>query len=191
MQARLLFLPRPRRLVLTNRLSFRRRAALLLQHFCLWLYSSGLGTAIRESIWVFPIIETIHVLGITLLVGTVAIFDLRLLGFAFKSESVSRMARQLLPFTWVGFAVMFVSGFLLFSAEAADSYANWAFRVKLLLLLLAGLNPLVFHFTIYRSVAAWNQRAVTPLRARLAALFSLTLWAGIICAGRAIAYIQK
>jgi hypothetical protein len=163
----------------------------LLQHFCLWLYSSGLGTAIRESIWVFPIIETVHVLGIILLVGTVAIFDLRLLGLFFRQTSVSQMAGQLLPLTWAGFATMFVTGFLLFSAEAADSYGNWAFRFKLLLLLLAGLNPLVFHLTIYRQVTAWGERAITPLRARLAGLFSLTLWAGIICAGRAMAYIQK
>ena len=176
MQASLLFLPK------TN---------LMLQQFCLWLYGSGLGTSIRESIWVFPIIETIHVLGITVLVGSIAIFDLRLLGLFFKREPVGQMAGQLLPLTWVGFAVMFVSGFLLFAAEAKDSYGNWAFRLKLVLLLLAGLNPLVFHLTIYRQVTEWGERAVTPLRARLAGFFSVTLWAGIICAGRAMAYVQK
>jgi hypothetical protein len=138
----------------------------MLQHFCQWIYNSVLGTSIRESIWVFPLIETIHVLGITLLVGTVALLDLRLL-------------------------VMFVSGFLLFSSEAADSYGNPAFRIKLVLLALAGLNPLIFHLTIFRSVASWNHQVVTPVRARLAGMFSLTLWGGIICAGRAIAYFQK
>jgi hypothetical protein len=150
-----------------------------------------MGTAIRESIWVFPIIETVHVLGITLLVGTVAILDLRLLGLALKGEPVSRVASGVLPLTWAGFAVMFVSGFLLFWSEAAKSYGNPAFRLKLLLLLLVGLNPLIFHFTIYRSVSEWNERIVTPPRARLAAILSLTLWSGIICAGRAIAYYQK
>jgi hypothetical protein len=163
----------------------------LLQQFCQWLYDSGMGTAIRESIWVFPIIETVHVLGITLLVGTVAILDLRLLGLALKGEPVSRVASGVLPLTWAGFAVMFVSGFLLFWSEAAKSYGNPAFRLKLLLLLLVGLNPLIFHFTIYRSVSEWNERIVTPPRARLAAILSLTLWSGIICAGRAIAYYQK
>jgi hypothetical protein len=163
----------------------------LLQHFCQWLYDSSIGTDIRESIWVFPIIETIHVLAITLLVGTIAILDLRLLGLALKREPVSRVANGVLPLTWAGFAVMFVSGFLLFWSEAAKSYGNPAFRVKLLLLALVGLNPLIFHFTVYRSVGDWNERIVTPLRARLAAVFSLTLWGGIICAGRAIAYFQK
>jgi hypothetical protein len=163
----------------------------LLEHFCQWLYDSAIGTGIRESIWVFPIIETVHVLTITLLVGTVAIFDLRLLGVVLKNEPVSRVASQILPLTWAGFAVMFVSGFLLFWSEAAKSYANPAFRIKLLLLALVGLNPLIFHFTIFQSVSEWNGRVVTPLRARLAAASSLTLWACIICAGRAIAYFQK
>jgi hypothetical protein len=163
----------------------------LLQQFCQWLYDSAIGTGIRESIWVFPIIETVHVLGITLLVGTVAILDLRLLGLALKREPVARVAAGILPLTWAGFGVMFVSGFLLFWSEAAKSYGNPAFRMKLVLLLLVGLNPLIFHFTIYRTVGAWNNSIVTPLRARLAGLFSLTLWAGIICAGRAIAYFQK
>jgi hypothetical protein len=163
----------------------------VLQQFCQWLYHSGVGTAIRDSVWIFPIIETIHVLGIALLVGTVAILDLRLLGLVLKRAGVSQVARQILPLTWTGFAAMFVSGFLLFSAEAANSYVNPAFRIKLLLLLLVGLNPLVFHLTIYRDVAAWNDRVVTPLQARLAGAFSLTLWAGIICAGRAIAYFQN
>ncbi len=163
----------------------------MLQQFCQWLYDSGIGTAIRESIWVFPIIETIHVLGITLLVGTVAILDLRLLGLVLKREQVSRVASQILPLTWAGFGVMFVSGFLLFWAEAATCYANPAFRVKLILLILVGLNPLIFHLTIYRSVGSWNEVVVTPLRARLAAFSSLTLWGGIVCAGRAIAYFQK
>jgi len=163
----------------------------VLQQFCQWLYDSNIGTSIRESIWVFPIIETIHVLGITLLVGTVAILDLRLLGLVLKREQVSRVARQILPLTWAGFAVMFSSGFLLFWAEAAKCYANPAFRFKLLLLILVGLNPLIFHLTIYRSVLSWNESLVTPLRARLAAFLSLTLWGGIVCAGRAIAYFQK
>jgi hypothetical protein len=163
----------------------------VLQHFCQWLFDSQLGTAIRESVYVFPIIDAIHVLGMTLLVGTVAILDLRLLGLILKTEPVSQVAKQVLPLTWCGFGVMFVSGFLLFWAEAAKSYSNPAFRIKLVLLFLVGLNPLIFHSTIYRSVANWNQAEVTPRRARLAALLSLTLWGGIIAAGRSIAYFQK
>jgi hypothetical protein len=158
--------------------------------FCQWLFDSGLGTSIRESTFVFPFIETVHVLGIALLVGTVAILDLRLWGAVLKGEKVSTIARQLLPLTWSGFGVVLISGVLLFIAEAAKLYPNPAFRLKLLLLLLVGLNPLVFHFTIYRSVEQWNEAVVTPARARLAGALSLSLWAGIIVAGRAIAYFH-
>ncbi len=151
-----------------------------MHQFCQWLYSSGMGTAIRQSIWVFPIIETVHVLGIALLVGTVSILDLRLLGLILKREPVSAIAQQILPLTWAGFAVMFITGFLLFAAEAADCYGNMAFRIKMLLIPLAGLNALVFH-----------RNPVTRWRARMAGGFSMSLWIGIICAGRAIAYLQK
>jgi hypothetical protein len=155
---------------------------------CQWLSSTPLATSIRESDSVFPMIETVHVLGITLLAGTVAAVDLRLLGFVLKREKISEVAAQVLPLTWAGFAVMFISGALLFLAEAAKSYGNTAFRIKVLLLLLAGVNPLIFHSTIYKSVGAWNDAAVVPWRARAAAVASLTLWSGIIVAGRAIAY---
>jgi hypothetical protein len=162
----------------------------MLLHFCQWLYATNIGTSIRESQYLFPIIETIHTLAIVLLVGTIAILDLRLLGIIMRREPVSSIARQVLPWTWAGFFVMFTSGFLLFWSEAATNYFNLAFRIKLLLLVLVGLNPLIFHLTIYRSVTTWDIANVTPLRARLAAISSLTLWAGIIIAGRMIAYLH-
>jgi hypothetical protein len=159
-----------------------------LSHLCQWLNDSSIGTTIRESDYLFPVIETVHVLALALLVGTVAILDLRLLGLVLKKEPVQDVAGQILPLTWIGFAVMFVSGFLLFWAEAAKSYSNPAFRIKVILLLLVGLNPLIFHTTIYRKVGQWGVSTVTPARARLAAVLSLTLWSGIIIAGRAMAY---
>jgi hypothetical protein len=159
-----------------------------LLHLCQWLYDSPLGTSIRESDLVFDLIETAHVLGITLLAGTVAVFDLRLLGLVLKNDEVSDVAGQVLPLTLTGFALMFISGVLLFWSEASKMYFNPAFRFKFILMILAGLNPLVFHTTIYRSVAGWDTSPVTPARARTAAILSLTLWTGIILTGRAIAY---
>ena len=159
-------------------------------HFCQWLFDSYVGTSIRESPLLFPVIETAHVLGITLLVGTAAIVDLRLLGLVLKREKVSDVVSQIEPLAWWGFAVMFVSGFLLFWSEAEKSYGNTAFQVKLLLLLLAGLNPLIFHATIYRSVATWDDAPKAPRQARVTAIVSLTLWGAIIVAGRAIAYFH-
>jgi len=158
------------------------------QHFCQALYDSGFGTAIRESDYAFSIIESVHVLSITLLIGTIAVLDLRMLGLILRPIAVTRIARAVFPLTWTGFAISFVSGFLLFWAEAAKNYANPAFRIKLILLLLVGLNPLVFHSTVYRRVHEWEVQASSPWRARAAAAVSLTLWSGIIVAGRAIAY---
>lgn len=159
-----------------------------LQHLCQLLYDSRIGTAIRESDNAFPIIESVHVLGITLLAGTIAVLDLRMLGVILREIPVRRIARAVLPLTWSGFIVMFISGFLLFWSEAAKNYTNPAFRIKLVLLILAGLNPLIFHTGVYRRAQEWELAAVAPWRARVAAIVSLTLWSGIIVAGRAIAY---
>jgi hypothetical protein len=161
-----------------------------LLHFCEWLHDSSIGTSIRESSYAFPILETVHVLGIALLVGTIAIVDLRLLGVLFKREKVSAIVGQVLPLTWSGFVLMFVSGFLLFWSEAEKSYGNPVFRIKLVLLLLVGLNPLIFHSTIYRTVVRWDDALVVPLQARVTAILSLTLWSATIVAGRAIAYFH-
>ena len=158
--------------------------------FCQWLNDTGPATALRESKLMFPIVESIHTLAITLVVGTVAILDLRLLGLVLKKVPVSRVAAQNLPLTWKGFALMAITGLLLFYSEAAKCYHNPAFRLKLILLALVGLNPLIFHFTIYKSVNQWDEAPQTPGRARLAATLSLGLWSAIVVAGRAIAYFN-
>jgi hypothetical protein len=160
----------------------------LLQHICQLFYDSSLGTALRESEYAFSIVESVHVLSITMLIGTIAILDLRMLGVVLRPISVTRIARNVLPLVWSGFAISFISGVLLFWAEAAKMYINPAFRAKVILLALVGLNPLIFHTTIYRRVHEWELLELSPLRARAAAIASIMLWAGIIIAGRAIAY---
>ena len=162
----------------------------LIHHFCQWLNDTGPATALRESLWVFPIVETVHVLAITLLAGSIAILDLRLLGVLLRGERVTTVARQVLPVVWIGFGILTVSGLMLFAAEAAKSYSNPAFRIKLLLLVLAGVNPIVYYRTVYRRIGEWDTHRRTPLAARLAGAASLTLWAGIIAAGRATAYFN-
>jgi len=161
-----------------------------LLQICQWIYNTHLSTSIRESVYLFPIVEGIHTLGITVVVGTVAVLDLRLLGLIMKREPVTRIARQVLPWTWAGFSLMFVTGLLLSIAESATNYYNWAFRAKLILLLLVGINTLIFHLTTYRSVSKWDMATTTPLHARAAAVCSLSLWGGIIVAGRMIAYLH-
>jgi hypothetical protein len=159
-----------------------------IQHLCQLIYDSNWGTALRESDYAFSIIESVHVLSITLLIGTISVLDLRMLGLVLRPIPVTRIARSVLPLVWSGFVVSFISGVFLFWAEAAKMYVNPAFRSKVVLLVLVGLNPLIFHTTIYRRVDEWELQHISPWRARAAAIASLTLWSGIIIAGRAIAY---
>ncbi len=157
--------------------------------FCKWLEHTSVGTHVRESLWLFPTIETLHLFGIVLLVGSTSALDLRLLGLSLRDQSVSKVAARLLPWAWVGFAVQITTGLLLFSSEAVKCYTNIAFRMKMLMILLAGVNALVFHWTAYRSVEKWDDAATTPIAAKFAGSFSILLWFGIVAAGRWIAFI--
>ena len=136
----------------------------------------------------YPIVESVHVLALCLFLGLAVVLDLRLLGVTFQRARVSEIAERLLPWTTVGFALMVTSGALLFYAIPVRTFHSIFFRVKVAMLLGSGLNVLVFHSTIYRTVAAWDSDAVPPLRARVAGGLSLALWAGIVVAGRMIAY---
>ncbi len=156
---------------------------------CQWLEATAAGTSIRESLWLFPIIETIHIFGIILLVGATSILDLRLMGLTFRDEAVSKLAARFLPWAWAGFIIQVVTGVLLFSSEATKMYGNVAFEIKMLLILTAGLNAFVFHTIAYQSVGKWENDPVAPISARAAGLLSILLWFGIVAAGRWIAYV--
>ena len=163
----------------------------ILQNLCQWLYDLPTSTALRESDVVFPLIETFHVLAITLIAGTVVTVDLRVCGLIFRTEPLTRITRTLLPYTWYGFVVMVFTGLPLFVAEAAKLYGNPAFRVKLLLLALAGLNALLFHKIGFRGSDDSDQRGATALPARVFASVSMLLWSGIIVSGRLIAVFHS
>lgn len=140
--------------------------------------------------WVFPIVETVHHIGMALLVGSITLFDLRLLGLAMRDQPVSRLAERLLPSTWAAFAIMIASGSLLFIASPTTKYCfNPALQIKLMLIVVAGLNMAVFHFTVYRRVEGWDKSHITPVGARLVGSFSVLLWAGVIAAGRWIGFV--
>jgi hypothetical protein len=157
--------------------------------FCGWLEQSPIGAAVRQSLWLFPAIETVHLLGMTVLVGTAAAFDLRLLGWALQRTRVADLAWRLLPWTWVGFGLQVVTGGLLFSSEAVKMYVNPAFRVKMLLIFLAGAQALIFQLVAGRNLAAWDERAAVPVMARIGGLISILLWIGVVAAGRWIGFI--
>jgi K+ transporter len=155
------------------------------------LNETAFSTRLRESDWTFSIIETVHVLSITVMAGTIALVDLRLLGVLFRRQRVSRVTVQVTPVTWVGFALMAASGTLLFIAQPEKNAANPAFQVKLVLLLAAAINLAVFHRLVFRNVGAWDDRPTPPRTAQVCGAVSLLLWATIIVLGRIIAYFPE
>jgi hypothetical protein len=157
--------------------------------FCQWLDQTALGSAIRQSLWLFPAVETVHLLGMAALVATSTVLDLRLLGLAARRQPISKLAARLIPLAWLGFAVQLVTGALLFSSEAVKIYGNPAFRLKMLLLLLAGVQALIFQTFVSGKLTAWDERASMPVTGRLIGLSSILLWAGIVTAGRFIGFV--
>jgi hypothetical protein len=152
------------------------------------LYEAPLPTAVRESEYAFPIIQTFHVLGLALMVGTIAVVDLRILGVILKRRPTAEIADGLLPVTWAGFVVMAISGGILFAAQSEKIYGNIFLQLKLLLLVIAGINVALFHLTTYRAIQAWSGSVAPPAAARASAAGSLLLWALVVIAGRYIAY---
>jgi hypothetical protein len=153
-----------------------------------WMQNSDIGTGIRESIWFFPAIETTHVLALALSVGVMIWFDLRLMGWGMKHQPVSQIHKQVMPFAFVGFFLMFATGFLLFWSEAEKCYLSGFFRAKVVFLLLAGVNAVVFEMRTKRTIEEWDKFPVPPPQARMAGLISIVSWAMVIIAGRATAY---
>lgn len=149
---------------------------------------SALGTAVRMVPQLYPLLESAHILGLALLVGAAIAVDLRLLGVAGRSVSVTTVLGHLLPICRVGFAIAALTGLAMFCGIALSVAGSAAAPCKLGLIALAGLNILVFHRGIYRSVAAWDEAAVPPLAARLAGGLSALAWTGTIVAGRYLAY---
>jgi hypothetical protein len=151
------------------------------------LQDLNLPTQIRESVWMFPTIETVHVFALVLVVGTIMTVDLRLLGLANRERAFSELAAEMLPWTWTAFAVAVIAGMLMFSSKAVTYYGNLPFRLKMICLLLAGINMLMFHWVGTRNLAAWD-RGRTPRSAKFAGAASLTLWITIVGAGRWIGF---
>jgi len=147
-----------------------------------------LSVAVRESELLFPILQTFHIFGLVLLVGVIAILDLRFLGVLLRAQAPGPLARWLLPISRWGFAVVFASGALLLAAQSASLYFNEFLRVKLLLLAAALMNALLFHTSVFRRVHEWGGAVPVPRSAAAFAGASLLFWVGVLVTGRYIAY---
>jgi Family of unknown function (DUF6644) len=159
-----------------------------LHQLCEWLASTPGSIALHESRYMFLIVLTVHVLTLTVFVGTAVMIDLRFLGVTMPRVPVSEVVARLLPWTAAGFFVMVISGSLLFYAAPLVRYENYFFRFKMGVIVLALANAWLFHQTAYRRVAEWDRDPVPPRQVRVAGAVSLVLWALVITAGRMMAY---
>jgi hypothetical protein len=153
-----------------------------------WLEATSLATRIRESLLLFPLLESIHVVGLALVFGTIGVIDLRLLGAASAERPFKLMALDILKWTWGAFILTALTGSLMFITNAGVYYHNFYFRTKMVLLVLAGVNMLSFELTLGRSVHRWDTAPSAPPAGRLVAALSLALWISVIFAGRLIGF---
>lgn len=156
--------------------------------FLNWLESSAMATFFRQSLWMYPAVEIVHITSFSILVGTAVLFDLRLLGLSRKLP-VTDCLRYVNVLARSSFLLILPSGLILFMVDATSMATNSAFLLKMLLLVLALANAWIFHRIILKSANAWNVGVHPPLKAKVAGVFSILLWVSVITCGRLIAYI--
>jgi uncharacterized membrane protein len=149
-----------------------------------WLQTSSLAVFIHQTKWAFTTIEVVHVIAISLVIGTIAIVDLRLLGLASTKRAFTELAREVLPFTWAAFVLAAIAGSLLFISQATEYFVNTTFWIKMSIMVLAGINMLIFEFITVRSAQRWDLEPSPPLPARLAGGISLACWVLVFIFGR-------
>jgi Family of unknown function (DUF6644) len=156
---------------------------------CQWLQSTSWATGIRESLDLYPALYTLHIFGFVIMVTATSVLDLRVLGLGLRSRSVSSVAHLALPWAQSGLAANLLTGFLVFAAQAVDMYTNTAFRWKMAMVLLAGMNIVLIETAIKRNVGKWDEPGTTPPTvARLSAVISILLWFGIVAMSRVIGF---
>src|SRR5262249_16666780 len=150
-----------------------------------WFDASWMGAVVRDSRWVFPAIEAVHIVALALLFGAILLLNLRLLGLTMTSKPVARLAQDLAPWVLCSLIIILATGVLLFASEALKAYASVPFQVKMLFLFAA----MIFHYTIYRWVTKADEAQLSPFWSKLAAVTSILLWLGVGIGGRGIGFL--
>jgi hypothetical protein len=150
--------------------------------------ATQVGIFMRENVLAFPLVESVHVLALTIVVGTIGMVDLRLLGVSARNHAVSKYSNEIVPITWWAFALAAVTGGLLFTSKAGDYTRNFFFVGKMIMMALAGINMAIFEFTVFKSVKNWDIDTPTPMSAKVAATLSLCFWLGVVVFGRWIGF---
>jgi hypothetical protein len=155
------------------------------------LEASGFGQAMRQWLWLYPSVETVHIIGIGLLFGSIAVLDLRLLGLS-RTISVRTLAKHVLPWTAASFLLIVPSGLMMFTAHATEFIDSPVFVLKMCLIMAAGLNAALFHTMVFRTADVWDaedmRKLPPPPSARVSAALSLLIWISVIACGRLLAY---
>nr|WP_166179392.1 DUF6644 family protein [Altererythrobacter segetis] len=149
---------------------------------------SSLGTTIAESTWMFPTLETLHVIALVSVLGTIFVVDLRMLGWTSNKFAVTAVAKDTLPWTWGAFVLAAITGGLLFISKASSYVGNPYFLWKMGMMALAGLNMMYFHFMTWRTVEHWDRDASMPVAVKVAAALSIVFWLAVVFFGRAIGF---
>jgi uncharacterized membrane protein len=152
------------------------------------LQASSWAVFIHKTAWAFTTVEVVHVFAVSLVLGTIAIVDLRLLGFASTKRPFAELSKQVLPFTWAAFVLAVIAGSLLFISRATEYFVNPVFWIKMALIVGAGINMIIFEFITVRDVQKWNLDSTPPSRARLAGGFSIACWVLVVVFGRLIGF---
>ena len=163
----------------------------MLNDFLATLQNTPLAAAMRGdvgSVWLFPTVETIHVMAIATVVGSIVMVDLRLLGVSSRNSSVLTLSAEILPVTWIAFLIAALAGTAMFVSKAHTYFHNSMFQLKFVCMFLAGVNMLAFHLGAYRKVLEWDSKLPPPLPARLAGVLSLMLWIGVVAFGRWVGF---
>ena len=154
-----------------------------------WLNDTNVAQSIRDSVWLFPAIETVHVIAIVIVVGSITRLDLRLAGLVWRDRPVTEVSEEMLPWTWISFAVATIFGLLLFVSKPFQYLGIAFFDVKIVLIMLAGLNMLVFQYGLFRHVTKWDRDPFPPTGVRIAGSLSLAFWVSVVVCGRLIGFV--
>ena len=154
-----------------------------------WINDLPLSVFIRDSVLVFPSLETIHVIAIVFVLGSITRLDMRLMGLIWQNRPVTEVSNEMLPWTWTSFVIATIFGLLLWMSKPLTYFGIAFFDVKMILIVLAGINMLLFQFGTFRTVAQWDRDPIPPPAARLAGALSMAFWLGVVICGRFIGFV--
>jgi len=154
-----------------------------------WINDLPLSAFIRDWIFAFPSLETVHVIAIVFVLGSITRLDMRLMGLVWQDRPVTEISEEMLPWTWISFVIATIFGLLLWMSKPLTYFAIAFFDVKMILIALAGINMLFFQFVTFRTVGQWDRDPIPPPAARFAGALSMALWLGVMICGRFIGFV--